>query len=168
MEGQESVIDEQLTAATVGIILVIALLNGSNYFLSNRTVEPFSELGILGPNQKIADYPTSVYAGQNFTLYLYVGNHEGHVMYYDVLVKVGDRSSVINENVSLASPPIASYSMVLMDNQTYLKPIVLSLSHAGTDERLVFELWDYRANVSGFVYDHRFNQIYLNVTAPPI
>lgn len=161
-------IDEQLTAVSVGIILVIALLNGSNYFLSNRNVEPFSELGILGPNQKIADYPTSVYAGQNFTLYLYVGNHEGHVMYYQVLVKVGDRSSVINENVSLASQPIASYSMVLLDNQTYLRPIVLSLPHSGTNERVVFELWDYQANMSGFVYHHIFNQMYVNVSAPPI
>ena len=79
-------IDDNLQAAAVGVIVLIAVFNVSGYYFANRNVEPFSELGILGPNQKIADYPTSVLTGQNFTLYLYVGNHEGHVMYYQVLV----------------------------------------------------------------------------------
>ncbi|MDE1854264.1 MAG: DUF1616 domain-containing protein [Thaumarchaeota archaeon] len=161
-------IDEQLQAATVGIIVLIAVFNVSGYYLANRNVEPFSELGILGPNQKIADYPTHALVGQNFTLYLYVGNHEGHVMYYQVLAKVGDRASVINENVSLAAPPVATYSTILRDNQTYLNQITLSLNHNGTNVRLVFELWVYRTNTTSFAYDHRFVQLWLNVTGPSI
>lgn len=157
-------IDEQLQAAAAGVIVLIAVFNVSGYYFANRNVEPFSELGILGPNQKIADYPTHVLTGQNFTLYLYVGNHEGQAMYYDVVAKLGDRSSVINENVSLASPPIASYGTVLLNNQTYLSPITLSLDHNGTNVRLVFELWVYQPNSSSFVYDHRFTQLWMNIS----
>jgi len=161
-------IDDQLTAAAVGVVLLIAVFNVSSYYLANRTVEPFSELGILGLSQKIADYPTSVFTGQNFTLYLYVGNHEGKVTYYQVLTKVGNRSSVSNDTVTLNAPPIASYGMVLLDNQTYLRPITLSISHPGTNLKLVFELWVYQANESSFVYDHRQNQLYINVSGSAI
>ena len=168
MESEEGLIDDQLTAAAVGVVLLIAVFNVSSFYLSDRTVEPFSELGILGPNQKIADYPTNVLAGQNFTLYLYVGNHEGRVMYYQVLAKLGNVSSVSNDNVSLSVPPIASFGMVLLDNQTYLKPITLSLLHSGTNIRLIFELWDYQANVTSFAYDHRQNQLFMNVTGSSI
>ena len=160
-------IDEDLRVAAVGVIVLIAVFNVSGYYLANRNVEPFSELGILGPNQKIADYPTSVFTGQNFTLYLYVGNHEGHVSYYQVLVKLGNRSNA-NINASLSVQPITSYSMILLDNQTYLQPITLSLNHNGTNVRLVFELWVFETNSSTFAFDNRINQIFLNVTGPSI
>ena len=161
-------IDDNLKAAAVGVIILVAVLNASSYYLANRTVEPFSELGILGPNQQIADYPTSVLTGQNFTLYLYVGNHEGQVEYYQVLAKLGNTSSVSNDNVSLSAPPIASYGMVLRDNQTYLQPITLSIPRPGTNVRLIFELWIYEGNTTSFVYDHRQNQLYINVTRSSI
>ena len=160
-------IDDNLQAAAVGVIVLIAVFNVSGYYFANRNVEPFSELGILGPNQKIADYPTSVLTGQNFTLYLYVGNHEGHVMYYQVLVKLGDRSNA-NGNASLAAPSIASYSMILRDNQTYLSPVTLSLGHNGTNVRLVFELWAFQTNTTSFVYDLRTTRIYMIVTGPSL
>jgi uncharacterized membrane protein len=158
-------IDDDLKLAAAGIIVLIAVFNVSGYYFANRNVEPFSELGILGPNQKIADYPTSVLTGQNFTLYLYVGNHEGQVMYYQVLVKLGTRANA-NGNTSLAAPPISSYGMVLRDNQTYLNPVTLSLNHNGTNVRLVFELWAFETNTTSFVYDHRSAWIYMNVTGP--
>ena len=160
-------IDDDLKVAAVGVIVLIAVFNVSGYYLANRNVEPFSELGILGPNQKIADYPSSVLTGQNFTLYLYVGNHEGQVTYYQVLVKLGNQSNA-SINASLPVQPIASYSMVLLDNQTYLEPITLSLNHNGTNVRLVFELWVFETNSSSFAFDNRVNQLYLNVTGPSI
>ena len=160
-------IDDDLRVAAAGVIVLVLVFNVSGYYLAGRNAEPFSELGVLGPNQKIADYPSSVLAGQNFTLYLYVGNHEGRVMYYDVLVKLGDRSNAV-QNASLAVPPIASYGMVLRDNQTYLSPVTFSLGRNGTNVRLVFELWAFETNSSAFAYDLRSTWIYLNVTGPSV
>ena len=130
-------------------------------------VEPFSELAVLGPNQKIGDYPKSLKAGENFTLYLYVGNHEGNVQYYRVYAKLGDRSSTINENVSLNAPSIAQYETVLTSNQTWVKPITLHIDKPGTNYRLVFELWNYRPDDGAFTYHGRWNQLWLNVTSLP-
>lgn len=141
------------------------MVQGTDYYYSHHVSEPFSELGILGPHMKIADYPSSVVAGRNFTLYLYVGNHEGHLEYYNVLVKLGDRNSTINENVSLDSTPIYTFSMMLVNNQTYLQPITLSIPHPGTNIRLVFELWAFNASTDTFTYTGIYNQLWLNVTS---
>jgi uncharacterized membrane protein len=158
-------IDDQIKGALIAVLILMGLMASAQYYYSHDTSEPFPELGILGPNQKIADYPTSVIAGQNFTLYLYVGNHEGHVAYYNVLVKLGDNNSVVNENVSLNAPVIATYSMILMDNQTYLEPITLSLQNPGQNVRVVFELWEFNVSEFGFSYTGVYNQLYLNVSS---
>jgi uncharacterized membrane protein len=160
------VIDDDMKVAAVGVIVLIAVFNVSGYYFANRNVEPFSELGILGPGQKIANYPTSVFTGQNFSLYLYVGNHEGQVSYYQVLTKLGTRANA-NQSVPLAAPPIASYGMVLLNNQNVTEPITLSLGQNGTNVRLVFELWIYETNSSSFQF-YTSNWLYLNVTGPSV
>jgi uncharacterized membrane protein len=157
-------IDDDLKVAAVGIIVLIAVFNVSGYYLADRNVEPFSELGILGPTQKIADYPSSVLTGQNFTIFLYVGNHEGQVEYYQVLVKLGTQANA-NQSVPLDSPVIASYDRVLLDNQNVTSPMTLSLGQNGTNVRLVFELWYYQTNTSSIAF-YTSDWLYLNVTGP--
>ena len=156
--------DDELRAVAIGLLLLVALpAVGLPYY--NNNSQPFSEIGLLGPTKQIANYPTTVLAGQNFTLYLYVGNHEGALEYYRVYAKLGTASSVVNENVSLNAQPIAVYDLILLNNQTSLSPVVMSLASTGTNVRLVFELWIYQTDSSSFVYDHRFTQLYLNVTS---
>ncbi|MCP8309502.1 MAG: DUF1616 domain-containing protein, partial [archaeon] len=86
-------IDEEVSTVALAVIVVIGAFSVSQAFLAGRVVEPFSELAVLGQNQKIGDYPKSLMVSENFTLYLYVGNHEGKVMYYRVYVKLGNLSS---------------------------------------------------------------------------
>ncbi|MDG7013079.1 MAG: DUF1616 domain-containing protein [Nitrososphaerota archaeon] len=157
-------IDDDLKVAAVGVIVLIAVFNVSGYYLANRNVEPFSELGLLGPTQKIADYPTNVLTGQNFSLDLYVGNHEGEPSYYQVLTKLGTSANA-NQSVPLDAPAIATYGMVLMNNQNVTEPITLSLDHNGTNVRLVFELWIYETNTTSFHF-YTSDWLYLNVTGP--
>jgi hypothetical protein len=127
MEGAEGLIDEQVTAVVVGIIVIIAGVNAANFYLSNRVTEPFSELGILGPNQQIGGYPTTLVAGQQFSLYGYVGNHEGAVNYYQVLVKLGNESTQVRNSTYARAPELASYGLVLASNESSVFPIGLSL-----------------------------------------
>ena len=163
MEGN-NLIDEEVTAVALAVIVVIGAFSVSQAFLAGKVVEPFSELAVLGPNQKIGDYPKNLIAGENFTLYLYVGNHEGKVMYYRVYVKLGNQSSIINENVSLNAPLIAQYETILSKDQIWLKPITLHIDEPGINYRLVFELWVYKPDEGIFAYHGRWNQIWLNVT----
>ena len=70
-------IDEDLKTVVVGLLLVVAGFTVFQAFFADRVVEPFSELGILGPNMKIGDYPRELAVGEEFDLFLYMGNHMG-------------------------------------------------------------------------------------------
>ena len=154
-------IDEEVTAVVLAIIVVFGVFSVSQVFLAGGVVEPFSELAILGPNQKIGDYPKNLTAGEEFDLYLYIGNHEGRVMHYRVYVKLGDQSSTINETVPLDVSPIEEYEQILLHNQTWLEPITLHIDEPGMNYRLVFEMWVY--DIDGmFAYHGRWNQLWLN------
>ncbi|MDG6933515.1 MAG: DUF1616 domain-containing protein [Nitrososphaerota archaeon] len=157
-------IEDQIKGVLLAVILLLGLIGAAQYYYSHTTSEPFPELGILGPNQKIGDYPTNVLAGQNFTLYLYVGNHEGHVEYFNVLVKLGNNDSVVNGTNGMNAPVLATYRIILENNQTYLEPITLSLPNPGQNIRMVFELWTYNTSTNTFTYDYIYNQLWVNVT----
>jgi uncharacterized membrane protein len=152
-------------AVLLAVIVLLGLLSGGSYWWEHRVVEPFSELGILGPNQVIGGYPTSLVVNESFTLYLYVGNHEGHVMYYDIRVKLGDNSSVVNDTVSLDAPIMEDYRVLLVDGQNWTQPITLSIGETGTDLRLVFEMWTYNTTVGDFTYHDIWDQLWMNISS---
>src|SRR5713101_9046879 len=75
--------------------------------------EPFSELGILGRTKTLGGYPTNLISGQGFILYGYVGNHEGVVTYYKVIVKLGNQDTVVSNSTYANVPTLSAYSLVL-------------------------------------------------------
>jgi len=153
-------------AVVLAVIVVVGAFTVSQPFLASQVGEPFSELAVLGPEMKIGGYPKEVVVGENFTLYLYVGNHKGKVMYYAVLVKLGDRTTLINETEPMDVPVIARYEVVLPHDGNWTRPITLSLGEPGLNLRLVFELWVYDGGLHDFIYDVRWCQLWLNVTMP--
>lgn len=150
---------------TIVLVLVTMLL----VFLAVQPIIPsygekFSELGVLGPNKTISNYPTSVLAGETVSLYGYVGNHEGYVAYYTVMVKLGNSTTHVSNSTSATAPLIANYSRVLDNNQSWVFPIDISVNKTGTNLKLIFELWMYNATASEFEYTGLWNQLYINVT----
>jgi uncharacterized membrane protein len=150
-----------LVLAVVTILAVFAAV----YPILPTNNEPFSELGVLGPGQKIAGYPTSVAVGEQFTLYVYVGNHEGEANYYQVLVKEGNQGTAISNSTAANLPPVLTDSLVLGDNSSSTFPVSLSMSTAGLNQRLIFELWMFNSTTTGFDYTGLWDQIWINVTA---
>lgn len=155
--------DDELKAVALVLIGLMGAVAVYPILAESRIVEPFSELGVLGPNMKIGDYPRAVTVGERFNLYLYVGNHEGRAQYYRVLVKLGDRSMNVSDTTPLDAPVVASWDFVLPNESNSTLPITLSVGRVGLNQRLVFELWRYVD--SGFVYHQRWNQLWMNVTA---
>ena len=51
------VLDEEVLAVIVAIVIVASVFAVAQLINSGRVAEPFSELGILGPEMKIGDYP---------------------------------------------------------------------------------------------------------------
>ncbi len=127
--------------------------------------QKFSELGILGPDQTIKGYPTRVAVNQSFLMYGYVGNHEGNIENYRLLVKLGNQATVVTNTTYADVPVLSTYWRVLKNTETWLFPMNLSVNRAGNNTRIIFELWSYDVPNSGFKYTGLWNQIWLNVTS---
>jgi len=160
------VLDEEVLAVIAAIVIVASVFAVAQLINSGRVTEPFSELGILGPKMKIGDYPKEVVAGSPFRLYLYLGNHEGKSVYYRILIKIGNKTSTINETTPLNSTTIMEIRRVLVHNSTWIYPLDITLYTPRVNERLVFEMWIYNETTKSFTYYGRWNQLWLNVTSP--
>lgn len=157
-------IDEDVKTLLVGLLLVTAGFTVFQAFFADRVVEPFSELGILGPNLKIGDYPRELAVGEEFDLYLYMGNHMGSPQLYRVYVKLGDRELNVSDTFEYPAPVLTHYDHVLSDKGNVTLPITLSIPEPGVNKRLVFEMHRYDVELGQFTYHERWNQLWLNVT----
>ena len=156
--------DKETAGLALALVTVLAVFAAIQPILPANS-EPFSELGVLGPNKTIGGYPTSVVAGHSFLLYGYIGNHEGASGYYQFLVKVGNQTTQISNSTYAQAPVIFTYSHVLENNQSTTFPMTLTLANQGINVRLIFELWSYSVATSGYVYTGLWNQLLLNVTS---
>jgi uncharacterized membrane protein len=147
--------------ALITIVVVVAALTPLIPLKEQR----FSELGILGPDQTIKGYPKSVAANQSFLLYGYIGNQEGNIEDYQLLVKTGNQATTVTNTTFANAPVIATYWRVLKNSETWLFPMNLSVNRSGTNTRIIFELWSYNVPNSGFEYTGLWTQILLNVTS---
>lgn len=159
-------VDERVQAVIIVVLLGFGVLTAAPIVLGDRIVEPFSELGILGPNMKLGDYPREVAVGENIDLYLYLGNHEGGVEYYRVLVKLGDRGLNVSDTEAYGGALVDAYERVLLDEANHTAPLRLSIEEPGDNRRLVFELHRYDEETRSFAYDGIWVQLWLNVTEP--
>ncbi|MGE5555604.1 MAG: DUF1616 domain-containing protein [Methanocella sp.] len=154
---------EQICAIALAITVILALISVSGLILPTNRGEQFSELGILGPNMKLGDYPSKIVSSETIHLYGYVGNQMGQPMYYTVMVKLGDNNTAVNP---ANTDSINQYSQVLDSNQSWTFPIDLTLTKVGDNQRVLFELWIYNQTINQNQYHERWGQIWLNVTSP--
>ena len=160
-------IDDEVKAVVLAIIIVAGVFSVAQLMTAGRVVEPFSALGLLGPKMKIGDYPKNVLVNQTINLHLFVDNHEGHIMYYVIYAKLGNRSTIINENVSANAPILDTYEIILPHGENMTIPVSLSISKPQENARLIFEMWVYDPEDGKLRYHGRWVQLWINVTAPP-
>jgi uncharacterized membrane protein len=125
----------------------------------------YSELGILGPNRTASGYPTIEPVNQSFLLYGFVENHQGSVESYQLLVKVGNQSTVVSNATYANAPVLATFWRILRENETWTFPMNLIVNHAENNTRIIFELWSYDVPSYNYEYTGLWDQIWLNVTA---
>ena len=152
-----------ISAAFLVIVIVVALFAVSQAYLQQGTTETFSEFGILGPNMNLGDYPSVVVAGETVNLYGYVGNQMGKPMNYIVMVKLGNNETTIDPAPIDA---IQQYEQIVPKNGTWIFPLNVTLTQAGLNQRLIFELWIYNETINQNQYHSRWGQLWLNVTSP--
>lgn len=80
------------------VTLCLALIAASPALVmlvpSEGDAKPFSELGLMGPNNTAENYPYNVSAGEMYNFYVDVANQMGDPEYYAVYVKFGNSSEL--------------------------------------------------------------------------
>jgi uncharacterized membrane protein len=150
-----------LAFSFIGLLGIVAIYPT---LVETRALKPFSELGILGPNKTLSDYPRNVVTGQNFTLYIYLANHEGEVTYYRVLAKVGNENSTVSDSSPMNAAILNSWDFIIMNGYNTTIPVKLAILTQGQNQRIVFELYKYDSSSNSFTYYNRWTQIWVNVT----
>lgn len=156
-------IDEEVTALVLALIVVVGIFAVSSTVLGGRVSEPFSVIAVLGPEMKIGDYPNSTQVDKPLNLYLYVSNFEAQTTYYIVYVKLTSSDTIVNATQPANALIISSYEIILAREQNATLPIELTFVKPMTDAKLVFEMWTFEKE--GIQYSGKWNQLWLNITA---
>ncbi len=155
--------DEEVFAVVIAICIVVSVFVIAYVVTHSKVTEPFSAIGLLGPTKKIGGYPTVVYPGEKFLLWVYLFDYEGKIMWYRVLIKLGNRTTLINSTVPARVPVVDYVEACLAHNESTLIPVWLSISRPG-EYKLIFEVWYYDVSKGRFVYKGIWTHIYVNVT----
>ena len=94
--------------------------------------ERFSELYVLGPERLTKNYPFNVVTGQDYTVYVGVGNHMGSSAYYLAYVKFRNlREPLPNSTLGIPSSlsPLFSYRVMLEDGESWEAALRFSFSN---------------------------------------
>jgi hypothetical protein len=97
--------------------------------------QQFSELYLLGTDNMFYNYPNKIAVGQNYSLFIGVGNHLHSAAYYNVYVKlVNQKDFLPNASSQTPSPelPIYEYKFFLPEGGNWEEPLVFSISKATT------------------------------------
>ena len=99
--------------------------------------EQFSELYLLGPERMGENYPYNVAVGQNYSVYVGVGNYLSHLARYVLYVKFGNQSDQM-PNATLGTPsslpPLYEYQFSIPEGMNWERPLNFSISNAAITE----------------------------------
>jgi uncharacterized membrane protein len=93
--------------------------------------EYFTELSLLGPYHN-ATYPYNVSAGDNYRLYLDIGNHLGSCAYYLIQVEFRNQTQSAPDSFNHANsnqPSLGNISFFVADKETLELPINISFRY---------------------------------------
>jgi len=183
-----------LFAATTLALVLIATLPTVGMIVSIPSgKEQFSELWLLGPTHMAEDYPFNVRVGEQYRLFVSVGNHMGYSAYYLVYAKFRNQTDPLPDTLDATPSPLPAlyeFQAFIMDGETWEAPLTftfLNVSRLGNSSvvsemsindvvfsvncssnsgyyQLFFELWLYDTSLQEFQYHSRFVGIWLNVT----
>jgi hypothetical protein len=124
-----------IAVGLIGVLLVASPVLGMVARLPSG--EKFSELYVLGQGHMAEGYPFNVVEGQNYSVYVGVGNHVGSSAYYVLYVKFRNLNEPL-PNATLGVPsslqPLYEYRVVLEDGKSWEAPLTFSFSEVSFSE----------------------------------
>jgi uncharacterized membrane protein len=121
---------DRLLSGILALVLLIAIATTIYVIASPKESEHFSEFFILGEKGMAADYPNLIVVGQNYPMFIGVGNHEYRNMSYTIetWASLTEFDNVTNSTTILAMDLLDHQSLVLFHNETREIPYNLSLN----------------------------------------
>jgi len=123
---------------TVGLMLTAAFPTLSLVVPFPRSAERFSELWVLGPNHMAEDYPFNVRVGEQYQVFVGVGNHMGSSSYYTVYVKFRNPSQPLPDASNSTPSPLPSlyeFRFLIADGGSWEAPLAFAfLEVSGLEE----------------------------------
>lgn len=118
--------------ATVALIGILLLATPTiRLFITPPSNQQFSEIYILGPNEKMADYPFNITKGVTYSIYLGVTNNMGSSEYYSCYVKIQNLTCPL-PNTTLGTPSpqptLYEYKSFLMNGETWKAPLTFQVN----------------------------------------
>ena len=122
-----------------------------------RSAESFSELWVLGPNHMAEDYPFNVRVGEEYSVFVGVGNHMGCSAYYVVYVKLRNQTQPLPDASRSAPsplPPLYEFRAFVADGATWEVPLTFTFLEVS------------RLDDSCFVSQMSVNDVVFSVESP--
>jgi len=160
---------DRLLTLVLSLAILVAILVTVFVIAVPREGERFTEFFILGEKQKVADYPDQISIGQNYPLYIGVGNHEYQNVTYTVETwgMFTDFDNVTNTSRIMVMDLNERQSLTLAHNETLVIPYTLSLNKTGYN-RVEFLLFNESVPGPDVIGSDRINasyhDLYLMVT----
>ncbi len=120
-----------VAVALIGVLLIASPVIGGAIRLPEG--EQFSELYLLGPSQMAENYPSNIAVGENYSVYVGVGNQLGASAYYVLYVKLGNQTDQLpNSTTSTPSPlvPLYEYRFSIPDSANWQSLLKFSVTNA--------------------------------------
>jgi len=115
--------------ATLVLILVAAFPTLSLVVAFPGGGERFSELWVLGPNRMAEDYPFNVRVGEEYRVFVGVGNHLGSSSYYMVCVKFRNQSQPlpdVSNSIPSSLAPLFEFRFFIVDGESWEAPLTFA------------------------------------------
>jgi uncharacterized membrane protein len=138
----ESKIDHLLSIVLTLVILVV-IITTVYVIVAPKEGERFTEFFILGENRTATNYPDLIIAGQNYPMFIGVGNYEYRKINYTIETWMvhTEFDNVTNISRIIAMDPNDHLSFTLTHNATTIIPYNLSVKKTGYD-RVEFLLFN--------------------------
>jgi hypothetical protein len=123
--------------ATLGLALVAASPALSVVVPFGGGYERFSEFWLLGPGHMAEDYPFDVAVGEEYSVFVGVGNHMGCSEYYVVYVKFRNGTQLLPDiDNSVASPlsPLYEFRFFLADGDSWESLLTFSFQDVSFED----------------------------------
>jgi len=134
---------DRILTIVLTLSLLIAVLTTIYVIAVPKEGERFTEFFILGEQQKAADYPDQITVGEQYPLYIGVGNHEYHPVTYMIRTygMLMEFDNTTNTSRIISMDPLWQYSLTLTHNETAMIPYNLSVEKSGYN-RIEFLLFN--------------------------